>query len=281
MAQVSKRLHSRLKKMAATIDLNGRVAGRSKDALRIEDFIKKGHDPAHAAYAFVQNIVSKFSELVSELPEMFAYTKQAGAAEEEYLPAGPPMSPLTASFFTSWAFFDMRIGNSSDTLATCLIEANDIVCLNSNQLHALKNMQASRMGIYEHAGNDGVLLRLRELITDDDLECRCASGYKGRKGELWYVRVLPALPDLDSYHTFFTTPYILIEASKAGWVTFLRRTMLQVKASDERTALDRLMKFGLNSNYWNEFVLKAYSHHQTEAVFLAGIPDLQATLPHA
>lgn len=27
-------------------------------------------------------------------------------AEEHYLPSGPPMSPLTPSFFTCWAFFD-------------------------------------------------------------------------------------------------------------------------------------------------------------------------------
>ena len=31
----------------------------------------------------------------------------------------------------------------------------------------------------------------------------------------------------------------------------------------------------------NEFVFKAYHHHQSDAIFLAGIPDLKATLPHA
>ena len=45
--------------------------------------------------------------------------------------------------------------------------------------------------------------------------------------------------------------------------------------------LYRLLKYGPEPNYWNEFVFKAYHHHQAEAIFLAGIPDLKATLPHA
>jgi hypothetical protein len=28
-------------------------------------------------------------------------------------------------------------------------------------------------------------------------------------------------------------------------------------------------------------VFQAYHHHQDDAIFLAGIPDLKATLPHA
>ena len=50
--------------------------------------------------------------------------------EDDYLPDGPPMSPLTRSYFTSWAFFDHRIGKTTDTLASCLIDANDIIWMN-------------------------------------------------------------------------------------------------------------------------------------------------------
>ena len=41
------------------------------------------------------------------------------------------------------------------------------------------------------------------------------------------------------------------------------------------------MKYGPEIHYWNEFVFKAYHHHQQDAVFLAGIPDVKASLPHA
>ncbi len=50
---------------------------------------------------------------------------------------------------------------------------------------------------------------------------------------------------------------------------------------DQRKALHRFLKQGQNPNFWNEFVFKAYHHHQSDAIFLAGIPDLEATLPHA
>jgi hypothetical protein len=83
------------------------------------------------------------------------------------------------------------------------------------------------------------------------------------------------------YHVAFTTPYVLTGVTKKDWTDFLRRNMVGMKASSEAEALHRLMKFGPRRNYWNEFVLLAYRDHQADAIFLTGIPDLKATLPHA
>ncbi len=126
MGQTSKKLHRKLKTMAAP--LRPAVGGRAgrPDMPSIEKFIEEGLDPIHAAYAFVQHIVSHFSEDVSQLPEMRKFVKLVAKAEDEYLPSGPPMSPLTGSYFTCWAFFDLQF-DSTDTLATCLIDANDVV----------------------------------------------------------------------------------------------------------------------------------------------------------
>jgi hypothetical protein len=244
----------------------------------MEKWIKEGMDPVHAAYAFVQNISSSFAEGASRLPEMKKYAKIVGAAEEEYMPSGPPMSPLTTSFFTTWAFYDLRF-DGTDTLASCQIEANDVIRMNPDQLDALKKMANSRMGIYEHVGMDGPHVRLRELVTNAEYTCLSTSGYPGKSDELWYVRLLPPLlPDLARYHVVFTTPYILM-ASKDDWLQFFRRKLSG--SGNEREALHRLLKYGPEPNFWNEFVFKAYHHHQSDAIFLAGIPDLKATLPHA
>ena len=281
MGQMSKRLHDRLKKTAAPLNLpTGKMRGRA-DVPSVEAWIKGGMDPVHAAYAFVQHISSSFAEGVSQLPEPKAYAQVVGAAEEEYMPSGPPMSPLTASFFTTWAFYDLRF-DGADTIASCQVEANDVIRMNPDQLDALKKLAASRMGVYEHVGMDGSHVRLRELVTDDEFTCHSASGYRGRTGELWYVRLLPPLlPDLARYHVVFTTPYILTEARKDDWIQFLQRSVGQFKSGDDRQALYRLLKYGPEPNYWNEFVFQAYHHHQPDAIFLAGIPDLKATLPHA
>ena len=91
----------------------------------------------------------------------------------------------------------------------------------------------------------------------------------------------PLEPQLAQYWVAMTTPYILLDTSKADWIAFLKRTMLHCEGSNDRTRLHSLLKYGLEPNYWNEFVLKAYHHHQHDAVFLTGIPDLRTTLPHA
>lgn len=286
MGEISKKLHQKLASRADKLpakEPKRRPVEPLPDGVRdVEMLIKDGLNPFHAAYVFIQQLSSHFAEMVSQLPEMKAYAKQAGEAEDEYLPSGPPMSPLTGSYFTCWAFYDLRFGKDGDTIGKCEIDANDIFPMNDDQLDALKKLSDSRMGIYEHVGSANGLVRLRELITGDEFSCLSTSGYQGRSGELWYVRRLPPpLPELEKIHVLFTTPYILIGDSKDDWTQFLKRTLLKVEGDNDRDRLHRLLKFGLNTNYWNEFVFKAYHHHQSQAIFLAGIPDLKATLPHA
>jgi len=248
----------------------------------METLIKDGYDPIHAAYVFIQQMSSHFAECVSQLPEMKAWTRIVEKAEDEYMPAGPPMSPLTSSYFWLWALYDLRIGKSTDTLAYCQIAANDVILMNSHQLDALKQLSGSRMGIYEHVGREGPHVRLRELITNDLLICHSPTGCVGAQGELWYVRLTPPLePDVATYWIAMTTPYILIDASKTDWLAFLKRAMVQFNGPNERTRLYHLMKYGPDLHYWSEFVFKAYHHHQQDAVFLTGIPDVKSSLPHA
>jgi hypothetical protein len=275
MGEISRQLRGKLKAMASNV-----LVPRSNKGLKpfpdvpdIARLIAEGMDPVHAAYIFVQHIASVFAENVSQLPEMRTFTKEVGSAEDEYMASGPPMSHLTRSYFISWAFFDYRIGNTTDTLASCLIDANDIIWMNPDQLDALKKMNESRMAIYELQGWQENFVRLRELITDREYLCHVGSGYRGKAGELWYVRLLPPLvPKLATYHVGFTTPYVLIDAKKKDWIDFLRRNTVGMKATGEAEALHRLLKVGPSKNYWNEFVFLAYHHHQADAIYLSGIP---------
>lgn len=248
----------------------------------ISTLIKEGFDPIHAVYVFMQNLTAFFAEGVSQLPEMKAWARFVEKAEDEYLPSGPPMSPLTGSYFWMWAFYDLRIGKSTDTLAHCQIASNDVILMNRHQLDVARKMEGSRMGIYEQVGTDGPHIRLKELLTDDQFLVHCPTGYVGTKGQLWYVRLLPPLePEHATYWIAMTTPYILIETNQSDWTAFLKRTMLHCDGSNDRTRLRNLLKYGMEPNYWNEFVFKAYHHHQNDAIFLTGIPDLQSSLPHA
>jgi hypothetical protein len=281
-ARLKRKLASKARKLpgAGTEQLTGgALASGFKD---IPTLIEEGLDPFHAVYVFMQNLTATFAETVGRMPEMKVWARAVENAEDEYVPSGPPISPLTGSYFWMWALYDLKIGKSSDTLASCLLAAKDIVQMNAHQVEVLQQMEDSRMGIFEHVGMSGPYIRLRELVTNRELDCHCPSGYPGSEGELWYVRLLPPVePDIATFWIAMTTPYVLIAANKADWTAFLRRTMLQSDGSDHATRLANLLKHGLGSNYWNEFVMKAYHHYQHNAIFLAGIPDMQATLPHA
>ena len=137
------------------------------------------------------------------------------------------MSPLTRSYFTTWAFFDFRFGGDHETIGTCLLRPGRPTGHEPGMIEAVRQYQDSRMGIYEHCGTVGGQIHLEELVTGRKLPCICPSGYGGKPGELWYVRLCPPLADLAEYHVTVTTPYILTQATKTDWTAYLNRAMLE------------------------------------------------------
>ena len=113
---------------------------------------------------------------------MKTWATAVAKAEDEYMPSGPPMSPLTGSYFWMWAIYDLRIGKSTDTVAYCQIAMNDMIQMNAHQLDAAKNLEGSRMGIYEHIGMEGPHILLRELITNANSSAIARPGIVARKG---------------------------------------------------------------------------------------------------
>ena len=92
------------------------------------------------------------------------------------------MSPLTSSYFTTWAFFDLRFGPDRETIGTCLLDVGQPLGLGPDVTEAIRLMSETRMGIYEHVGAEGGRCLLRELITDDEFECYVPAGYPGQAG---------------------------------------------------------------------------------------------------
>jgi len=264
--------------------------GSPRSSLRMAEY-----HPNHAAYLVAQNMVSYLAEELSALPEMRAYAEVVGPAQDEYIPQGPPLSPLTTSYFTTWAFFDATFGRSRETLGTCLLDIGPDLGLSSDYLDVIRLMQQSRMGVYEHHGVEGKHVHLQELITNRSYTCLVPAGYLGKAGELWYARVLPPpFTDADAAQdaVVFTTPYLLVAPGKEEWTDFLNRTMAKVRRpagrrarartdlDGEYPALEALMKYGLNQNYWHEFALLAYLNHRHDVILLVGLPDVPESLPH-
>ena len=108
------------------------------------------------------------------------------------MPSGPPMSPLTRSYFTTWAFFDLRFGPDRETIGTCLLDVGESAGDGPGRGRDDPPVSESRMGIYEHAGAEGGRCLLRELVTDDEFDCYVPAGYPGKHGGTLVRAALPA-----------------------------------------------------------------------------------------
>ena len=237
--------------------------------------------PAHAIYVYAQNQVSVMSEQLTVLKEMDRFRKLLSKAEEEYMPSGPPMSPLTTSFFTCWAFFDACVGLGKETIGTTTMAVGSSFGMHEELIRVIGLMQDSRMAVYAHEGTYKDTVVLRELVTNRECKAICPSGYRGRRGELWYARVLPPpAPGLEE-HVVFTTPYLLIEPGEREWLAYFQRTLPNVPTKARIAAYEHHMKFGPTRDYWTEFVFEAYVNHRSGVIFLKGLPDVPESRPHS
>lgn len=284
---ISRRLIKGFRRMQTrkVIDFQEIAAGRklSEDLMKTvasREQLSELH-PAHALYAYAQNEASVLSEQITQLSPMKPFVDLIGKAEDEYMPSGPPMSPLTISYFTCWALFDACVGNRRETIGTCIVELGREIGMSPDLLRLISAMQESRMGIYRLQGFEGSTAVLREMVTG--VECRAIvpSGHRGKQGELWLVRVLPPPVPGSTPHVVFTTPYVINRPGPEEWSAYFSRTLPLIDPGDERRAYEVLMKYGPKRSYWSEYIFEAYFNHSTEAVFLAGLPDVEESRPHS
>ena len=123
-------------------------------------------------------------------------------------------------------------------------------------------------------------MHLEEIFTHRSFRCHCGSGYLGKKGEIWFVRIVPPPFEITDYYVIVTTPYIITGTNAADWSAYFERTVPRFGIDPPLSAYVELMKYGVVHEYWNEYVFQAYSSFRNDAVFLHGIPDKPDSLPH-
>ena len=105
------------------------------------------------------------SEQVTALDEMAPFADIVSKAEDLYVPSGPPISPLTTSYFTCWAFFDACVGPTNETVGTTVLELGAAFGMHAELLRLIRLMQESRMGLYVHEDAENGLVALRDVVT--------------------------------------------------------------------------------------------------------------------
>jgi hypothetical protein len=276
VAKVRRHLGRRVVNIKRVLDGRAMAEGLQKTVASQKELT--GFDLAHAAYIYTQNQVSVMSEQLTGLKEMAPFADIISPAEDLYMPSAPPMSPLTTSYFTCWAFFDACAGPANETIGTTILEFCAAFGMHTELLRLIRLMQDSRMGLYIHHGREGNVTILEDLLTRVVYRAIVPAGYTGRKNELWYVRVLPPPIPGSQEHVVFTTPYIVVHPDYPDWSAYFRRALAPTATTDD---YQRHMKYGPTREYWNDFVFEGYVNHQADAIYLAGLPDIPWSRPHS
>jgi len=238
-----------------------------------------GLDPAHGLYIHVFNTIMAMFEQFAPLPEIGPFYDVIEKADDVYMPKGPPWSPLTGSFFNSWSILDLRVGKDKETFASVVLNLAAELKLDSDMKRVLQLLADSRMGLYKYLGTQGEYLRFKELLTNKEVIAFTPLTFRGKVGDLWYMRILPPLVD-GSYGVIFTTPYIISANEEAGWYECFKRNLTGLD-SDTDKAIHAYFKFGRSLHYWNEYVFESYYGDEPEAIYLTGFPDVPLSRPHS
>jgi hypothetical protein len=183
------------------------------------------------------------------------------------------------------------VGIKKESFGTVIIDMCRSLKVDQGLIKIFECMQNSRMGFYIHEGGSEGFVHLRELITQKQIKVIVPSGYMGSQGEIWFARIMPEpFANLNyGYSVVFTTPYIISEmrngrfvySNEKSWNLFFERNLGKTKIDDKNRAYEFLMKFGLNRNYWNEYIFEGYANHQDDMILLAGFPDIPLSRPHS
>lgn len=224
-------------------------------------------------------IRSYFESFALEIPGLSTFVADFQKLEEEYTPTGPPMSPLTRSYFQYFALCDLPITSKPETMASCFCEYVDAIDSGGTEMEivhqCLAAIRDSRMGVFLQTGTEP--LTLRELGSQEDLRIHSTTGYLGEAGQLWFVRLLPPVRGRD--HVVVTTPYRLFNASVQDWSSALARELLAYQRQGLK--LEGLLKYGTPTLSWPEFIFQGYFGHRNDVISITGLPHVVESRPHS
>ena len=197
------------------------------------------------------------------------------------MPGWPPVSPISRSHFTAWAFFDAAVGIDREMIGTLVLDLAPTLSLRPELVSLVEQLQRSRLGLHVHEGTRDDQVMLRELHTGVRRSTVPSNLHFGRAGEIWLVRVLPPPDASGEAHVALTSPYVIESPAEAEWLSYFQRTLPKLRARDESEGFERLMKYGLGPNYWNEYIFEGHLRDTDQAIWLRGLPDVAESRPQS
>jgi hypothetical protein len=198
------------------------------------------------------------------------FTDLVRLTDEEYLPHGPPDSPITDSFFFGWWALDREVGKG-ETIATIVADLAQQYGGAKEEIERIRTLAKTHLRVLRIVHRNGQTARLQDLLTKDEVDVGLAAPWDGDAGQLWLARAVPEM---------CFTPYAIDGADDAEWLAYFERKLGDAKGKELRERYRDLMR-GVPDNLWLEYILDAYYEGNQHTLHLRGIPDRPETLPHS
>lgn len=222
---------------------------------------------------FALELVLSFADCVSILPPLSRYYEKMAELESKYLHCTDQFRPLSQSYFTCWSLFDYRVGEDGETLGMALLHFEDIFSFDPEIWDAVRHLQDSRMGIYEHQGYKGKKVLLCEVLTGEKKVVEIPWRYRGQPGEIWMLRLVPNEQNPERESFAFTRPYVSRTWIREEWTAYLQEAIEHVPGTNRKERYHDLMKYGLTLEHWHEFYFRSFDRMHRDVVFLKGKPS--------
>ena len=227
---------------------------------------------------------------------------------KEFMPGGPPMSPVYDSYATQHMLSEVPQGVANETPYSVLARLTSGQPQHDQAHRLARALADSHLDLYRVTRAEGLSAELERMRGEGTLSVGLTGPFL-RTGDRMLARVLP----FGSGFFIADSPYLL-KAPDAEWLEYLARasgeagskgasgeasrggssaklTSKQLarlrqkkKAAAAQQAPEavvvRHLKYGRSERYWLDYIMDGYAGERRGIVFLAGIPDRPETLPH-
>lgn len=226
--------------------------------------------------------------------------------EEEYMPGGPPQSPVYDSLSIQFVLGSVPQGIGNETPYSVLARLLQRDPSRARLQSMAQSLADARFELYRVRTTGDHRADIEPVRGGAALSVRLTGPFL-RPGDFALLRVL----SFDNEHFIADSPYLL-KASEQDWLDHLARVVAQQqvpgtisaqpKASklsskeqarrrqkekakaarhEPEAVIQRYLQFGLSARHWFDYVMDAYAGERRGIVFLAGVPDRPELLPHS
>lgn len=202
-------------------------------------------------------------------PNVLKHAKMVHQTESNYA-IGTSMTPIWDSFFNCWAFFDVKIEKTDETLGQFISTILADMPESAPILSLLEEACNSRLGFYlQVERQDENTLVLKDLLTNELLVTDIL--FSGSEdGQILFGRLFPNLNN-DRW-VCIQTPYIVNDTTPQDVTDYLQEHKLLDKNLKPVPAANEFFKQGPSKYYWFDYIAQQAEGQQEECILLDGLP---------